>query len=483
LRYTAGEPREQITMLPDTLDDYVDENHICRVIEASVENIDISALGYKYAETSSTGRPPYDPRMMLKLYIYGYLHRIRSSRRLEAETKRNIEVMWLLQKQSPDDKTICNFRKDNSKALRATFLEFSRLCNRLGLYGKQVVAIDGTKIRANNSRINIHTPKRLKENLAAIEKKVAQYMRELDEHDANDTREGSFDAAAIKQALEELKEKSVEYHAVLTNMEEAGISEMPLADKDCRLMICGGDGRRIDARYNLQSVVDGEHNIIVDFDVVQRSNDNGNMHKLTENAKDIMGVKEIIALGDKGYYDGEDVAKCEQDGTFCVIAKPDPGGIYKNSGYAADLFEYSKEKDCYICPKGCMLQRAGSVRYKGKKFYAYKNQQACSLCKEREKCTPYKKGRLITRSIHKNPLDAVDERTKNNPGLMKKRQAIVEPPFGTMKAVWGYTSYLCRGLEKVTAEQSLMCLAYNMRRAFNIFTGEIPHLIALMTAG
>jgi transposase len=482
LRYKEGEPREQISMLPDTLDDYVDENYICRIIEAFVENINMNALGYKYAKTSSTGRPPYDPRMMLKLYIYGYLHRIRSSRRLEAETKRNIEVMWLIQKQSPDDKTICNFRKDNSKALRSTFWEFSRLCNRLGLYGKQVVAIDGTKIRADNSRINIHTPKRLKENLAAIEKKVAQYMRELDEHDADDTHEGSFDAAAIKQALEELKEKSAEHQAILKNMEESGISEMPLADKDCRLMICGGDGRRIDARYNFQSVVDGENNIIVDFDVVQRSNDNGNMHKLTESAKEIMSVKEITVLGDKGYYEGEDISRCEADGTLCVVAKPDPGEIYTNKGYSTELFEYDREKDCYTCPQRNILPYIGNANHKGKMFRHYKNEKACSQCQNRKDCTNSPKGRLVMRSVYKDSLDVVDKRVKDNPDMMQKRRAIVEPLFGTIKAIWGYTSYLCRGLEKVTGEQSLTCLAYNMRRAFNIFTGEIPHLIVQMAA-
>jgi len=473
----------QISVLPDTLDDYVGEYHICRVIDAFVESIDMNKHGYRYSETSSMGRPPYDPRMMLKLYIYGYLHRIRSSRRLEAETKRNIEVMWLLQKQSPDDKTICNFRKDNSKALRTTFLEFSRLCNQLGLYGKQVVAIDGTKIRANNSRNNIYTSRKLKEKLAEIEQKVSRYIQELETHDENDSYEEPYDEAVIKQALDELKGRSAKYQAMLSDMEKTGASEIALVDEDCRLMICYGDGRRIDARYNFQSVVDSENNIIVDFDVVQRSNDNGNMHKLTESAKAIMGVEEITALGDSGYYEGEDVAKCERDGTACVIAKPDPGGIYKNkeNGYATELFKYDKEKDHYICPHNQILPYTVNATHKGKLFRNYRNSKACAVCIYKRKCTTSPKGRLVMRSIYKDSLDTVDERTKMNPGLMRKRQEIVEPPFGTIKAIWGYTNYLCRGLENVTGEQSLMCLAYNIRRAFNLFSEDIPRLIAQMT--
>jgi transposase len=472
--YKTGVDRQQLSLLPVCLDDYIPENHICRVISAFTEQIDTAGLGYKYAEYKDTGRRPYDPRMMLNLYMYGYLHRVRSSRRLEAETKRNVEAMWLMNGLKPDDRTICNFRRDNAKALKKTFREFVRMCRELGLYGGEVEATDSTKFRADNSRKNNHNRTTVGRELGEIDRQISEYLAALEQGDKEDKREVTPNAAAVASALKRLRERKEKFEGLKMriNGEGGNETEVSTVDPDARLMHSGGDARPLDVCYNVQTVVDGRHHLIVDFDVAERSDDKGNLHNMTGKAKEALGVEGFISLSDKGYYDGRDIEECEADGIRCLVAKPKPGGAKKAEGFSRKSFAYDREGDCYVCPcKNRMGYMRDAKHSDGKIYRIYANYAACGKCLRKAECT--KSGfREVYRSPYQDTLDIVDERTKRNKALYRKRQEIVEHVFGTVKSVWGYKQFLCRTKPKIIAEVSLAYLAYNMRRFITIFTGS-----------
>ena len=465
--YKVGINKQQIALLPASLDDYVTENHICRVINAFTEQLDMVGLGYKHAEYKNIGCSPYDPRMMLNLYIYGYLHRVRSSRRLEAETTKNIEVMWLMDGLEPDDRTICNFRKDNTKAIRETFRIFVMMCRELGLYGKELEATDGTKFRANNSRKNNWNRTTVERELSKIDKQINDYMNTLEQGDKEDADETIPTEPEIEAALAKLRERKVKFEELQTRVAAEG--EVSTVDPDSRLMRSGGDARRLDVCYNVQTVVDSEHHMIVEFDVADRSDDKGNLHHMSEKAKEILEVETITNLADKGYYDGEDIAACEKNGVTCLVAKPTPGGPAKPEGFTRRSFIYDSEHDCYLCPGQNQLDYMRNQKHSdGSDCRVYANYSACPICPVKDKCTTAKY-RQILRRPHEDTLEIVNERTRANKVLYRKRQEIVEHPFGTIKAVWGYKQFLCRTKPKVAAETALAYLAYNMRRFINIF--------------
>ena len=464
--YKIGVDKQQLSLLPVSLDDYVPENHICRVITAFTEQLNLEALGYKYAECKKTGCRPYDPRMMLNLYLYGYLHRVRSSRRLRDEAVRNVEVMWLMEGLRPDDKTICNFRKDNAKALRETFREFVLMCREGELYGGEVIATDGTKFRANNALKNTHNEIVVKNELGRIEKRIRKYLEELEEADQEEEGESPPDTEKLKAALEKLRQRKANYEGLEKRVVAAG--EVSTVDPDARLMRMGGDGRRLDSGYNVQTVVDGKHHIIVDFEVTNNSGDNGNLYKMAGRAKALLGVQTLVNLADKGYYDSDDLAACERNGITCLVAKPRQTGPAKAAAFAYRQFVYDRDKDRYVCPGNQHLEyRRTKKNFSGKECRVYVNYTACRTCLEKTECTNYRY-REIHRLPHQDILGIVEERTRKNQELYRKRQAIVEHPFGTIKAVWGYKQFLCRTKVKVTAETALAYLAYNIRRVFTI---------------
>lgn len=484
--YIQGKNREQMTLAPMCLDDYLEADSICRVIAAYAGGLDMAALGFKYAETKDTGRPPHDPASMLMLYLYGYLNRIRSSRRLHAETMRNVEVMWLMEKLTPDDKTICNFRKDNAAALKKVFREFSLWCDRQGLYGKELVAVDGSKIRANSSRKNIHTQKGTEKALVSVEKKISEYMNALEENDAAEANEAKLSPEAIREILQRLNEKKDTLQVWLKQIEANDEKEISTVDPDARIMHTGGDGRNLDACYNVQSVVDEKHKLIIDFDVSTCPDDKGALPKMTESAKEIMGVKEISAAADKGYYDGEDIEQCEENGTTCYVPKVSDYSPAPNEKYNKSNFKYDAESDCYICPEGQTLSFNRIQKRKGRPGQRrYQNNKVCKNCSCRPFCISgksEKSGRIICREPHQDALDIINARmlTEEARQTFRERKKIVEHPFGTTKAIWGYRQFLCRGQEKTTAEMSLTFLAYNFRRVFNIFKKNGRDMVELM---
>jgi len=321
--------KQQQTFLPASLEDYVPENHICRVISAFTAQLDMAELGYKYAVCKDIGCRPFDPRMLLNLYLYGYLHRVRSSRRLEAETRRNVEVMWLMDGLSPDDKTISNFRRDNAKALKETFRVFVRMFRELGLYGGEVVATDSTKFRADNSRKNNHNKTTVERELSRIDKKISEYMNALDRADEEESAQNTPTAEELKAALEKLEQRKIKFEALLSRVETEG--EVSTVDPGARMMASGGDARKLDVCHNVQTVVDDKHHLILAFDGSNTSSDRGELQNMSEKAKDALGVETITNLADKGYYDGEDIVACEESGVTCLVAKPKAGGALKSS--------------------------------------------------------------------------------------------------------------------------------------------------------
>jgi len=355
MSYKVGANKKQLTLTPMCIDDYISKNHVCRVISAFTGQLDMASLGFKYAEVADTGCRPFDPCMMLNLYIYGYLNRVRSSRRLEAETTRNIKVMWLMDGLTPDDKTISNFRKDNGKALREVYREFNRACRGLGLFGGEVAATDGSKFRANNARDNNHNKTTVELKLSRIDKQISEYLNALDENDAVDSAEVMPTPEQIAEALKSLNKRKEKYAGLLERVETEG--EISTVDPDARLMRQGGDARRLDVCYNVQTIVDSKHHLIADFDVTSCSDDKGNLQHLAEGAMEVMGVETLTNLADKGYYDGQDIVNCEENGVTCLVAKKKPGGTVKSEEFAHERFVYDRENDCYNCPCAAFVSR------------------------------------------------------------------------------------------------------------------------------
>jgi len=465
--YKTGTDRKQLTLLPGTLDEYIPEDHICRVIDAFTRQVDLYRLGFKHTELKKTGCRPYDPQKMLNLYIYGYLHRIRSSRRLHDETLRNIEVMWLMEGLAPDDKTVCNFRKDNTGALRQTFREYVRVCRNLGLYGEEVIAEDGVKIRANNSLKNHYNGTVVNNEIERTEKKINEHMDALEKGDKEEGKGPVPNGKDIKAALEALKEKKERYEGLKERIEKE--VETSTVDGDARLTMTNGEGRKVDVGYNVQTVVDSKYHMAVDFEVTNNSGDAGNLFGMTDRAKEMLEVEGLTVLADKGYYDSEDIAACEGNGVACLVAKRKPGGDIKAEGFRKEDFAYDAKEDAYACPCGNVMKcmRTGK-KNRGKEYRVYANYGACRKCQRKIECTKYTH-REMWRLGCQDIVDIADERTGKNKDLYRQRQEIIEHVFGTVKAIWGCRQYLCRGKPKVTAETALSYLAYNMRRTFNIF--------------
>lgn len=322
--YIEGQDRNQIILFPESIDDYISGDNPVRVIDEFVEQLDVQKLGFINAVCALTGRPPYSPKDLLRLYLYGYLNRIRTSRRLEQEAARNIEVIWLLKKLKPDFKTIADFRKDNKKSLKAVFREFTKLCDEWGLFGKELVAIDGSKFRACNSKRNNFSEKKLERHIKYIDEKIDAYMQELDKGDTLENCDRKPDASEIKRRIQELKDRKVKYEEYKKELEENGENEISTTDPDARLMC--NNNNNVDVSYNVQTTVDAKHSLIADFKVTKKPNDLGELDNMALRAKKLFGGKEFEALADKGYYKAEDLKKCVENGITPYVTKQ----IYSN---------------------------------------------------------------------------------------------------------------------------------------------------------
>ncbi|MFZ5967345.1 MAG: IS1182 family transposase [Bacillota bacterium] len=424
-------------------------------------------MGFKRTNPNAVSHPSYDPRDILKLYLYGYLNRIRSSRRLEHEAVRNIEVIWLLRKLRPDFKTIADFRKDNKKSLKNIFREFNKLCDEWDLFGKELVAIDGSKFRACNSKKNNFSIKKLQRHIKYIDEKIGQYMKELDDKDASEASDRKPDTREVKERIEELKARKGKYEEYKENLEESGKNEISTTDPDARLMC--NNNNNVDVSYNVQTTVDAKHKLIADFKISQKPNDLGELDNMALRAKKLFGDEPFEALADKGYYKAEYLKRCVENGITPYVTKQTYSNGTGDKDFYTNKFKYDKDTKVYICPASKELCYYRIRKKDGKVIgYDYRNYETCKDCPYKSRCTKSEKGRSIFRHVDQDFLDTINLQTELNMNKYKLRQMIVEHPFGTIKRSWGAYYFLTRRKVSVTAEVSLTFLAYNLRRVMNI---------------
>jgi len=473
MSYARGRDRTEVQLLPACLDDYVPADSPCRFIDAYVEGLDFPALGFARAQPAATGRPPYHPADLLKLYLYGYLNRVRSSRRLEAEAGRNLEVIWLLRGLRPDFKTIADFRKDNRAAFPPLFKQFNLLCRRLGLFGAELVAIDGSKFKADNSSYRRYTPAELRELVAQIESRIEDYLSQGDDRDDEG---GGGGAADLPDKLAWLRQNKGHYQELLDQLEQSGQSEISTPDADARLMM-GPHGYVLG--YNVQVAVDAKHHLIAAQDVTQSSSDTGQLAPLAVEAREQTGAVTLKAVADKGYYNAAQLEACEQAAVEPMVPKPTAAAQRDAQGrrvFGPERFLYDPGLAAYLCPAGQTLSCVGHYGRAGHRMAYYQNRHACRRCPVRSQCTPGSY-RTIARSPHQEAMGRTARRVEQNPQLLQKRKGIVEHVFGSMR-LWGHDHFLLRGLDKVRAEFGLSALTYNLRRVLNLL-GPVKLLAAL----
>ena len=483
MEFIRGENREQIILLPESIEEYVEKNGTVRIIDAYVNNLDLEELEFKRWEAKETGRPPYNPKDILKLYLYGYMNRIRSSRRLETESKRNMEVIWLLRKLFPDHKTIANFRKNNSNAFKNVFRHFVKLCVELDLYGKELIAIDGSKFKAVNSKDRNFTKGKLEDRLKKIDKKLEEYFKELDENDKNeDAVEKEKSTEEINKIIKDLNERKITYQGYADELEETGETQKSLTDSESRLMLANG---KMDVCYNVQTAIDAKNKLIAGFEVTNNPNDKNLLTPMAKQVKEILGVDNIIATADEGYASASDVAAAIQIGVqphvagvecdICIPVKDeDPHEI---TSHVNGKCVYLKERNIAICPMGKILYPAFYKKAKGEAIF--NNSQACKTCSCR--CTAEQRGMRFHIVMDEsdfsddyNDKDIVIKQVHIKPDkeIYRQRKSLSEHPFGTVKRSMDSGYCLLKGKRKLTGEFALIFIAYNFKRVINILGVE-----------
>jgi len=471
--------REQPNLLPARVEDYVDQSNPVRAIEAYVCALDLEKLGFRHAGPGSAvvGQPPYDPADLLKLYLYGYLNQVRSSRRLEREAQRNLELIWLLKGLTPGYRTIGNFRKDNWAALKAANREFVLLARQAGLVSGALVAIDGAFFHGDASKGSIATRKRLTKQLAVIDKDIEAYRSALDANDAaerhpKDRGGGSGDGGDAGQKLAALMSKRAQAKADLDRLDESGETQLSKTDPDARLLVKNGQSV---AGYNVQIAVDDKHKLIVASEVVNDGNDSGQLHALATAAKEALDAQTLQATADAGYYNGDMLRACEADAIAAYVPEADKTNrLVKQGRFTVKNFIYDAERNVYRCPTGAELRPMAGYKEDGagKKHVRYAALQSiCGVCPLRSRClTDKARRREVYRWEHQDVVDRHRSRMAQAEAgtIMQRRAALAEHPFGTLKCRAGYRHFLVRGFAKVRGEWSLMALCYNFTRVLNI---------------
>jgi transposase len=482
--FKSGESRGQASLLPPRIEDYVGPDNPVRAIESFVCALDLAKLGFSHADRGpeAMGQPPYDPADLLKLYLYGYINQVRSSRRLEREACRNLELIWLLRNLRPGYRTIANFRKENWKALRTVNRGFVLLARKLGLVGGTVVAIDGSFFHGDASKASIFTRKRLADQIAKLDQEIEAYGKSLEANDAaeatqprNDSRDGDGGAGAdIGAKVAALMARRSRAEADLDRLEASGETQLSLTDPDARLLVKSGQGV---AGYNVQAVVDDKHKLIVASEVVNDSSDVGQLHAMAKAAKEVLDAETIQVLADEGYYSSTELKACEDDGIEAYVPPSQGNRLPEKAGrFGLKNFRYDGAADAYTCPAGQLLRpmKGRWTNASGRIEIRYASStRICRACPLRTKClSPKASQRIIRRWEHEDVLERHRARMESAGELMRRRSAIVEHPFGTLKCRAGYRHFLVRGFDKVRGEWSLMVLCYNFTRVLNILGFE-----------
>jgi transposase len=463
--YIEGEDRKQTVLFPEVLEDYVSEENPVRFIDVFIEGLDLSEMGFGRAIPKETGRPPYDPGDLLRLYVYGYLNRTRSSRQLEKEAGRNVELMWLMRKLRPDFKTIADFRKDNPQALKKVCREFTLWCKRLELFGGELVAIDGSKFGAVNSPKRNFTEKKLRRMIREIDDKIDEYLKDLDRQDKQEAGPQSLSREQLKEKIERYKERRAQYEQLKSDLEHSGESQISLTDPESRSMRVG---HGVEVSYNVQIVVDQKNKLLVEHEVTNEVIDLGQLSTMAKKAKETLGVEALEVVADRGYYNGEEVKACEQSGITAYVPKSNTSSNLKRGLFTKEDFIYEPDKDCYRCPAGKELSYRYQTLEQGRQMRTYQI-SGCKSCGLKSKCSINKKGiRAIKRWVDEAILEAMARRIAENPEKIELRKNLAEHPFGTIKRAMNQGYFLMRGLTKVGTEVSLTILAYNLKRVINI---------------
>ena len=462
-RFIAGEDRNQSTLFPECLDDYIAKDNLVRVVDVFVDELDLARLGFGRIEPKVTGRPAYHPSTLLKLYIYGYLNRVQSSRRLEREARRNVELMWLTERLSPDHKTVSDFRKDNSQAIRRVCREFVVLCRRLNLFTQALVVIDGSKFKAVNNRDRNFTRARMKRRLAQIEASLDRYFEQLEQADHEESSIAEVKTVNLKDKIATLKEEMARLKAIEVQMQEAPDKQVSLTDPDARSMKSRGDGI---VGYNVQTAVDAEHHLIVTHEVTNKGSDRGQLTPIATQAREAMDTENLTVIADAGYFKRADILSCHEAGITANVPRSQNLGNRTKGFFGRKNFHYAPEKDEYCCPANeCLIWRMTSEEG-GLTLHRYWCTH-CEACALNSHCTTGKE-RRITRWEHEAILESMQERLDHDPEIMRVRRQTVEHSYGTLKLWMGSNHFLTRTLSRVSTEMSLHVLAYNLKRVMNI---------------
>src|SRR6187402_805207 len=466
-RFIEGQDRSQVTLLPECLDDYLAEDNPVRVVDVFVDELSLEKLGFEGAQPAATGRPSYHPAVLLKIYIYGYLNRVQSSRRLEREAQRNIELMWLTGRLAPDFKTIADFRKDHGTAIRNVCREFVLLCRRLQLFADGVVVIDGSKFKAVNNRDKNFSNRKIEVRRQQLEHSINRYLAELDRADRQPELVLPERVSRLKERIGKLQGQMQELGQMEQRLETSGQRQVSLTDPDARAMATSRLGSAV-VGYNVQAAVDAKHHMIVAHEVTNSVTDRGQLAAMAKAAKEAAAHPKPIVLADRGYFEGYEILECERAGIETLVPKPLTSNSKFQGRFDKRDFIYDKRRDVYRCPAGQIAIYRFTAVEDGKTLRKYWT-SACPSCHLKPQCTtaPY---RRITRWEHEAVIEAVQARLDRAPEASRVRQRTVEHVFGTLKAWMGTTHFLTRTLPRVRTEMSLQVLAYNLQRAIKILS-------------
>jgi transposase len=462
-RFIKGECRTQTTLLPESIDGYISDTNTVRIVDVFVDELDLGNLGFKGIEPAATGRPAYHPAILLKIYIYGYLNRIQSSRRLEKEAQRNVELMWLTERLAPDFKTIARFRQDNGKAIRSVCRQFIVLCQKLGLFAESLVAIDGSKFKAVNHRDRNFTSAKLQRRMEEIESSINRYLTALDTADRQESTIAQAKTERLQDKIAALKKQMKALKDIEVQLNQTPGKQISLTDPDARSMKTRGTGI---VGYNVQTAVDTQHHLIVAHEVTNIGIDRDPLTSMAQQARTAMGVQDLTAIADRGYFKNEEILKCHEAGITAIVPRIETSEATANGRFGKADFIYDAEANEYRCPADQRLIWRYSTVERNLKVHRYWSSY-CRQCAIKAQCTPGEQ-RRVTRWEHEDLLEAMQKRLDLAPDSMRLRRQTVEHPFGTLKAWMGSTHFLTKTLKNVSTEMSLHVLAYNMKRVMNI---------------
>lgn len=470
MSYIKGFDRNQAVLIPDTIDLLIDKNNEIRFIDSFIDSLNVVDFGFKDIKLNINGRPPFHPKDLLKLYIYGYLNRIRSSRALEKESKRNIELIWLMKGLVPDHNTISNFRRDNPKAIKKVFRATVNIAENLDLIGGLLLVGDGTKLRAQNSKKNNYNQKKIDRHLVYIENKLEEYCKALETADGDKKK-------VLKSKIAKQNKHKAQYKNIEKQLEETGEKQVSSSDPESRQLVIRGVVTEV--CYNVQSTVDAKHKIPIDYQVTN-TNDKKAMTSMVESAIEIVGNNAFDAVFDKGYYTAEEIHKSQKLGVTTHVCIPSPASTAPDKAYNVSEFKYNKEQDTYTCPAGQTLKTNGN--WYNKKVYRVKQYKTknCKNCPVKDLCTKAKYQKIIERHEFAQALEINKKNIAKNPEIYAQRQAIVEHPFGTIKRAWGFDHIITKkGIKRAASDVGFIFIAYNLKRIINCI--GIEKLIELVT--